>query len=165
MIILGVDTSLRSTGFGVLETKGSRLVALDYGNIPNAAKVPLSECLRRIHAKIAELIAAGNPAVLSAEKVIHGKTAHTLLALGEARGAVRVAGVDAGQPIHQYAPRRARMAVCRSGLAEKEQVQRIVTPLLALPELPQNDAADALALAICHAHASPLLARGGTNLV
>ncbi len=165
MIILGVDTSLRSTGFGVVETKGPRLVALDYGNIPNAAKLPLSECLKRIHAKIAELIAAWNPDVMSVEKVIYGKNANTMLVLGEARGAVIVAGSDAGKPIYEYEPRRAKMAVCGNGLAEKEQVQRMVKTLLALPELPQNDAADALALAICHAHASPIAIKDGADLV
>ena len=157
MIILGVDTSLRSTGFGVVESKGSRLVALDYGNIPNAASLPVSECLKRIHAKIAELIAAWNPDVLSVEKVIYGKNANTMMVLGEARGAVIVAGAEAGRPIHEYEPRRAKMAVCGNGLAEKAQVQRMVKTLLALPDLPQNDAADALALAICHAHAQSIL--------
>ena len=157
MIILGVDTSLRSTGFGVLETKGSRLVALDYGNIPNAAKVPLSECLRRIHAKIAELIATWNPDVLSVEKVIYGKNANTMMVLGEARGAVIVAGADAARPIYEYEPRRVKMAVCGNGLAEKIQIQRMVKTFLALPELPQNDAADALGLAITHVHGNSVL--------
>jgi len=165
VIILGVDTSLRSTGFGVVETRGSRLVALDYGNVPNAAGLPVSECLRRIHAKIAGLIAAWDPDVLSVEKVIYGKNANTMMVLGEARGAVVVAGADAGKPIYEYEPRRAKMAVCGNGLAEKGQVQRMVKTLLALPELPQNDAADALALAICHAHsASALGVSGGSPL-
>ena len=158
MIILGVDTSLRSTGFGVVETKGSKLVALDYGNIPNAQAVPVSECLRRIRAKISELIEAWNPDVLSIEKVIYGKNANTMMVLGEARGAVIVAGADAARPIYEYAPRRVKMAVCGNGLAEKGQVQRMVKTLLALAELPQNDAADALALAICHAHSTSRLA-------
>ncbi len=127
--------------------------------------MPLSECLKRIHAKIAELIAAWNPDVMSVEKVIYGKNANTMLVLGEARGAVIVAGSDAGKPIYEYEPRRAKMAVCGNGLAEKEQVQRMVKTLLALPELPQNDAADALALAICHAHASPFPLKGGSDLV
>jgi crossover junction endodeoxyribonuclease RuvC len=158
VIILGVDTSLRSTGFGVVEVVGSRLKALDYGNVPNAQSVPLSECLRRIHAKIAELVEAWNPDVLSVEKVIYGKNANTMMVLGEARGAVIVAGVDAGRPIYEYEPRRVKMAVCGNGMAEKEQVQRMVKTLLALPELPQNDAADALALAICHAHSHSRIA-------
>ena len=162
MIILGVDTSLRSTGFGVVESRGSRLVALDYGNIPNGPKLPLSACLRNIHAKIAELIAAWNPDVLSIEKVIYGKNANTMMVLGEARGAVIVAGADAARPIYEYEPRRVKMAVCGNGMAEKDQVQRMVKTLLALPELPQNDAADALALAICHAHSNSLLAAKST---
>ena len=159
MTILGVDTSLRSTGYGVLESSGSRMRALEYGNIPNAAKLPLSECLKKIHAKIAELIAKWNPDVLSVEKVIYGKNANTMMVLGEARGAVIVAGADAAKPIFEYEPRRVKMSVCGNGLAEKEQVQRMVKTLLALPVLPQNDAADALALAICHAHAKTLLAK------
>jgi crossover junction endodeoxyribonuclease RuvC len=157
MVILGVDTSLRSTGYGVLETSGSRLIARDYGNIPNAAKAPHSECLRKIHAKIAELIATWNPDVLSVEKVIYGKNANTMMILGEARGVVIVAGAEAGKPIHEYEPRRVKMAVCGNGMAEKDQIQRMVKTLLALPELPQNDAADALGLAICHAHTRNLL--------
>ena len=152
MTILGVDTSLRSTGFGVVEVVGSRLKALDYGNIPNAQSLPISECLRRIHAKIAELIKAWNPDVLSVEKVIYGKNANTMMVLGEARGAVIVAGADAGKPVYEYEPRRVKMSVCGNGMAEKEQIQRMVKTLLALPELPQNDAADALAMAICHAN-------------
>ena len=157
MTVLGVDTSLRSTGYGVLETSGSRMRALDYGNVPNPAKLPVSECLRRIHLKIAELVERWNPDVLSIEKVIYGKNANTMMVLGEARGAVVVAGADAGRPIFEYEPRRVKMSVCGNGMAEKGQVQRMVKTLLALPELPQNDAADALALAICHAHSKTLL--------
>lgn len=152
MVILGVDTSLRSTGFGVVECVGSRLKALDYGNISNSQGVAISECLRRIHAKIGELIATWNPDVLSVEKVIYGKNANTMMVLGEARGAVIVAGADAGKAIYEYEPRRVKMAVCGNGMAEKDQVQRMVKTLLALAEIPQNDAADALALAICHAN-------------
>ena len=159
MIILGVDTSLRSTGYGVLETAGSRLRSLAYGNIPNGQKVPHSECLRKIHATIAALIETWKPDCLSLEKVIYGKNANTMMILGEARGAVIVAGAAANLPLYEYEPRRVKMAVCGNGMAEKEQVQRMMKTLLALGELPQNDAADALALAVCHAHAHSLLTR------
>ena len=152
MTILGVDTSLRSTGFGVVEVVGSRLRALDYGNIPNAQSLPISECLKRIHAKIAELITAWDPDVLSVEKVIYGKNANTMMVLGEARGAVIVAGADAGKPVYEYEPRRVKMSVCGNGMAEKEQIQRMVKTLLSLHELPQNDAADALAMELAVAH-------------
>lgn len=158
MIILGVDTSLRSTGYGVLEIVGSRLSALEYGNIPNKPKLPVSACLIAIHERIAALIAKWNPDVVSVEKVIYGKNANTMLLLGEARGAVIVAASAAGRPIYEYEPRRVKMSVCGNGMAEKPQIQRMVKTLLALPELPQNDAADALALAICHAHTRSFIA-------
>lgn len=158
MIILGVDTSLRSTGYGVLEMSGSRLRALEYGNIPNKPKLSVSACLFSIHTRLAELIDKWQPEVLSVEKVIYGKNANTMLVLGEARGAVIVAATSAGKPIYEYEPRRVKMAVCGNGMAEKVQIQRMVKTLLALPELPQNDAADALALAICHAHTRSFMA-------
>ena len=157
MTILGIDTSLRSSGYGVLVTEGSRMRSLEAGRIRNAPKLPLSECLRTIHARVAELIAQYSPDVVAIESVIYGKNAGTMLVLGEARGAVITAAADAGLSIYEYEPRRVKMAVCGNGLAEKEQVQRMVKTLLGLQELPQNDAADALALAITHAHLNSLL--------
>ena len=156
MIILGIDTSLRSSGYGVLVTEGSRMRSLEAGRIRNAPKLPLSECLRTIHARVAELIAQYSPDVVAIESVIYGKNAGTMLVLGEARGSV-ITAADAGLPIYEYEPRRVKMAVCGNGLAEKEQVQRMVKTLLGLEELPQNDAADALAIAITHAHSNSLL--------
>ena len=157
MTILGVDTSLRSSGYGVLSAEGSRMRVLEAGRIRNAPKLPLSECLRVIHARVAELIALHAPDVVAIESVIYGKNAGTMLVLGEARGAVITAAAAAGLPIYEYEPRRVKMAVCGNGLAEKEQVQRMVKTLLCLAELPQNDAADALAIAITHAHSNSLL--------
>jgi len=157
MIILGIDTSLRSSGYGVLAVEGSRLRALDAGCIRNAPKLSLSQCLRAIHARVAELIAQHAPDVVSIESVIYGKNAGTMLVLGEARGAVITAAADAGLPVYEYEPRRVKMAVCGNGLAEKLQIQRMVKTLLGLSELPQNDAADALALAITHAHSGSVL--------
>ena len=154
MTILGIDTSLRSTGFGILAVEGSRLRAVDYGNIRNAPKLSLTACLKAIHAKVVELIAAHRPDVVAIESVIYGKNAGTMLVLGEARGAVLTAAADAGVPVYEYEPRRMKKAVCGNGLAEKEQIQRMIKVLLNLPELPQNDAADALGLAVCHAHSS-----------
>ena len=158
MIILGIDTSLRSSGYGVLSVEGSRMRALEAGRIRNDPKLPLSDCLRAIHTRVAELIAAYAPDVLSIESVIYGKNAGTMLVLGEARGAVLTAAADADLPVYEYEPRRMKKAVCGNGLAEKEQIQRMVKTLLGLSELPQNDAADALGLAICHAHSHSLLA-------
>ena len=157
MIVLGIDTSLRSSGYGILSVEGSRMRALEYGAIKNAPKQPLSGCLKAIHAKVTDRIAAHHPDVLAIESVIYGKNAGTMLVLGEARGAVITAAVDAGVPIYEYEPRRMKKAICGNGLAEKEQIQRMIRTLLALPELPQNDAADALGLAICHVHSNSII--------
>ena len=157
MVVLGIDTSLRSTGYGVLSVEGSRMRCVTCGNIPNKATLPLTACLKAIHAKVAELIAEHKPDVMAIESVIYGKNAGTMLVLGEARGAVLTAAVDAGLPVYEYEPRRMKKAICGNGLAEKEQIQRMVKTLLGLAELPQNDAADALGLAICHAHSHSLL--------
>ena len=157
MTVLGIDTSLRSTGYGVLSVEGSRMRMLDCGNIKNGPKLPLTGCLKAIHAKVVELIATHHPDVMAIESVIYGKNAGTMLVLGEARGAVLTAAVDAGVPVYEYEPRRMKRAICGNGLAEKEQIQRMVKTLLGLAELPQNDAADALGLAICHVHSNSLL--------
>ena len=157
MIVLGIDTSLRSAGYGVIAVEGSRMRCLTCGNIPNKATAPLTACLKAIHAKVVELIAEFKPDVMSVESVIYGKNAGTMLVLGEARGAVITAAADAGRPVYEYEPRRVKMAVCGNGMAEKVQIQRMVKTLLALEELPQNDAADALALAITHAHSNSIL--------
>jgi crossover junction endodeoxyribonuclease RuvC len=155
MIVLGIDTSLRSSGYGVLLCEGSRLRALAYGNIKNPPKAPLSKCLANIYATVTALIAEHKPDVVAIESVIYGKNAGTMLLLGEARGAVITAA--SALPIYEYEPRRMKKALCGNGLAEKEQIQRMVKTLLSLDELPQNDAADALGLAICHAHSNSLI--------
>ena len=157
MTVLGIDTSLRSTGYGVLAVAGSKMTALDCGNIRNAPKLPLTACLKAIYGKVVELIAEFAPDVMAIESVIYGKNAGTMLVLGEARGAVLTAAAEAALPVFEYEPRRMKKAVCGNGLAEKEQVQRMVKVLLNLPELPQNDAADALGLAICHVHSDSRL--------
>ena len=94
---------------------------------------------------------------MAIESVIYGKNAGTMLVLGEARGTVLTAAADAGLPVYEYEPRRMKKAVCGNGLAEKGQIQRMVRTFLNLSELPQNDAADALGLAICHVHSHSLI--------
>ena len=127
------------------------------GNISNRAKDPLTTCLKAIHAKVAELIVEFKPDVMSVESVIYGKNAGTMLVLGEARGAVLTAAADADLPVYEYEPRRMKKTICGNGLAEKEQIQRMLKTLLGLAELPQNDAADALGLAICHVHSNSVI--------
>ncbi len=131
--------------------------ALDFGTIKNGPKVRISECLKHINERVVELIEKHKPNVMSIESVIYAKNANTMLVLGEARGAVITAAARAGLDIYEYEPRRVKMAVCGNGLAEKEQIQRMMKTLLALDELPQNDASDALALAVTHAHTNSIL--------
>lgn len=157
MVILGIDTSLRSTGYGVLSVEGSRMRALDCGTIKNSPKLPLSGCLKAIHSRVAELIEEFHPDVMAIESVIYGKNAGTMLVLGQARGAVIVAAADARLSVYEYEPRQMKRAVTGNALAEKEQVQRMIKTLLSMDVLPQNDAADALGLAVCHAHSRSVL--------
>ncbi len=150
--VLGVDTSLRSTGVGVVEAAGSRLTAIHHGTLANPARRPLSACLLAIEDGIAELIAAHRPDVVAVEGVFFAKYVRTTLLLGHARGAVLAQCARLGVPVFEYEPRRVKLAVVGRGGAEKTQVQHMVRSILNLPELPQEDAADALALAICHLH-------------
>ena len=164
MIILGVDTSLRSTGYGVLEILGNSMRSLEHGCIRNSPKLPLSRCIVNIHRKISALIDKFTPEVVSVVKVIYAKNANTMLALGQARGAVILSAALNEVPVCEYEPRRVKMSVCGNGMAEKEQIQRMIKTLLHLEELPQNDAADALAMAICHAHTKSFL-RTNDNII
>lgn len=148
--VLGVDTSLRSTGIAVVEARGGRTVALEYGTIRNKPDLPVSECLRRLSAGIDELMDRHHPDVASIEGVFFARNARTAMVLGQARGAVIAACARRGVSVYEYAPRRVKGAVVGFGAASKEQIQKMVMNLLGLPAVPQADAGDALALALCH---------------
>jgi crossover junction endodeoxyribonuclease RuvC len=152
MRVLGVDTSLRSTGVGIVDSAGSRLTAVEYGRVHNIDRLPLSECLRRLDAGIRELIGRARPEVASIEDIFFCKNVRTAMVLGEARGVVIAACAGAGIPIYEYAPRRVKQALVGHGAADKAQVRRMVMNLLNLTDEPQEDAGDALAIAICHLH-------------
>jgi len=154
MRILGIDTSLRSTGVGLVEASGNRLRALAYGTLKTAAKAPHTTCLNTIHAGITELIAEHRPQAAAIEGVFFSKNVKTAVILGEARGAALAACAARGLPVFEYAPRRVKQALVGYGQATKEQVRGMVVRLLALREEPQEDAGDALALAVCHAQSS-----------
>ena len=154
MKVLGIDTSLRSTGFGVVESKGSSLSAIEYGRIRIPATRPLSACLRQLHEGISELLDRHALSAVAIEGVFFSRNAKTALILGEARGSVIAVCASRGLSIYEYAPRRVKQAVVGFGNADKEQVRHMVMTLLALEEEPQEDAGDALAVAICHLHGS-----------
>jgi crossover junction endodeoxyribonuclease RuvC len=150
--VLGVDTSLRSTGFGVVEVKGSRFTAVEYGTIKASRSLSLSECLHKLDTGIKEIIERSKPQAVAIEGIFFCKNVKTIMMLGEARGIVIAICAAGGIPVYEYAPRRVKQAVVGFGGAEKDQVAKMVMSLLGLREKPQEDAADALAIAICHLH-------------
>jgi crossover junction endodeoxyribonuclease RuvC len=161
--VLGIDTSLRSTGVGILDAAGSRLVPVYFGTVKNPAGRPLSACLLNLQDDIEKLIREHEPQAVAIEGIFYAKNVKTMLILSHARGAIIAQCARMGIPVYEYEPRRVKLAVAGTGGAQKEQVQKMVKTLLNLPEVPQNDAADALALAITHLHnRSPLAALAAT---
>ena len=152
MKILGLDISLRSTGVGVVERRAGQLVAVEFGLIRNAAALPHSACLANIQAQLAALLARAQPGAAALEGGFFFKNARTAMILGEARGVALAACATAGVPVYEYAPRLVKQSLTGYGAATKTQVARMIMTLLGLRALPPEDAADALALAVCHLH-------------
>lgn len=147
--IIGIDPGSRLTGYGVLEAGNAKLRYVASGCIrtPSGA---LPDRLAEIYRAVGSLIAEHRPDELAIEEVFLAKNPASALKLGQARGVAIAAGVAHGLAIHEYAARRVKQTVVGSGRASKEQVQHMVRVLLELPGVPQADAADALAIAICH---------------
>jgi crossover junction endodeoxyribonuclease RuvC len=161
--ILGVDTSLRSTGVAVLQSDGIRHQALTYGRIHAPASWPRSQCLVQLRDEIAGLIDREKPDTVAIEGIFFCKNVKTAFILGEARGTVISTCAGAGLPVYEYAPRKVKQGVVGRGAADKSQVAQMIKTLLGLKEIPQNDAADALAIAYCHATQLRSLAQSGTH--
>jgi crossover junction endodeoxyribonuclease RuvC len=151
--ILGIDPGLRITGFGVIDRSGSTLGYVTSGCIKTDEKLPLPERIMTILEGIAEVVAQHGPHKSAVEKVFVNVNPQSTLLLGQARGAAIAALVTAGLPVAEYTALQVKQAVVGHGKAAKEQVQEMVKRLLKLPGVPSPDAADALACAICHAHA------------
>jgi crossover junction endodeoxyribonuclease RuvC len=152
--ILGIDPGLRVTGFGVVAVDGPQLALLACGCIRSDPRGALPERLRMIVRDLAEIIARERPTEVAVEKVFVNVNPQSTLLLGQARGAAIAAVVEAGLPVAEYTALQVKQAVVGHGKAAKEQVQEMVRRLLRLPGVPSADAADALACAIAHAHAS-----------
>lgn len=150
--VLGVDTSLRSTGVAVVEALGGSMKAIEFGPIKTSQGKLRSECLRRLSTGVSEIIDRTNPDAVAIEGVFFAKNIKTTMILGEARGAVISVCAVRGIPVFEYAPRRVKQAVVGVGSAGKEQVRKMIMTILSLDEEPQEDAGDALAIAICHLH-------------
>jgi crossover junction endodeoxyribonuclease RuvC len=165
MIVLGIDPGLANTGYGVVALRDGRLAALDGGVIETGSHSPHERRLADIHEAVDRLIATHEPDAVALEELYFGQNVRTAFAVGHARGVVMLAAGQHGLPCSSYTPQQVKGAVCGSGRAAKDQVARMVQTLLSLQHEPRPDhAADALAVAICHANCAPLtraLAKAG----
>lgn len=158
MIILGIDPGSRITGYGFVRYRANRFKYLGSGcvRLPDGG---LPERLDLIFKAVSQLIEQFAPDQFAIEEVFVAKNAGSALKLGQARGAAIVAATSAGLPVYEYSARKVKQAVVGKGSADKSQVQHMVKHILKLPGMPQADAADALAIAICHANTQQNLIR------
>ena len=163
MRILGIDPGLRTTGFGLIDTRGDAMRYVASGVI-RSGEGQLPERLGRLHQGIIELVKEYCPTVAVCEIVFVNVNPKSTLLLGQARGAAIGAMVSTGLPVHEYTALQIKQAVVGYGRATKEQVQEMVKRILTLPGLPSTDAADALACAICHNHGGPVIGSLGRRL-
>ncbi|WP_423194859.1 MULTISPECIES: crossover junction endodeoxyribonuclease RuvC [unclassified Cupriavidus] len=157
MRILGIDPGLRTTGFGVIEKHGTRLAYVASGTIKSDGESGLPERLKTLYDGISEVARAYAPDCAAIEKVFVNVNPQSTLLLGQARGAAICGLVGHGLPVFEYTALQLKVAVVGYGRANKEQVQEMVTRLLALSGRPSSDAADALGVAICHANGGDTL--------
>jgi crossover junction endodeoxyribonuclease RuvC len=150
--VLGIDPGSQVTGYGVVEEAAYGLRCIKYGEIKPAKGVALSSCLQTICGGIQEVIRLTEPEALAIENIFYGKNIRSLIKQGHVRGVAILAGAESGVPVYEYSPLEIKKAVVGYGRAEKRQVQMMVRAILKLSELPPPDAADALAVAICHIH-------------
>lgn len=157
MRVFGIDPGSERTGYGCVETDGSRHQLIASGAICAMASDTFPDRLARIHAELTRLLAECRPDSVAIENLFHASNARSALKLGHARGVAMLAAVQAGCEITEYTPAEVKRAVVGYGRAEKPQVQQMVKLLLGLDHVPApHDAADALAVAICHVHGRPL---------
>ncbi len=158
-LILGIDPGSRVTGYGIIKAVGTRQEYVTSGCIKTTDKATLPERLDVIFDGVSQIINEYVPDELAIERIFMARSADSALKLGHARGVAIVAGVQQGLPVHEYEARKIKQAVVGTGAATKSQVQHMVMTLLKLNEKPQSDAADALAIAICHVNTQFNLAR------
>jgi len=164
-IILGIDPGSRITGYGVIKKEGRKLTYLGSGCIKayvanrEDEKQPFSDRLQIIFAGVSELILQFSPELFAIEEVFMGVNPGGALKLGQARGAAIVAATNNNIPVAEYSARQIKQSVVGTGAADKSQVQHMVKSILKLPGMPQADAADALAVALCHAHSHEFITK------
>ena len=165
MIILGIDPGYATTGFGVLQAEGSQYRLLNYGTVQTSPAQPFPQRLVTLYDDMSELLQTVRPDAVAVEELFWGHNVTTGIGVSHGRGVILLAVCKAGIPLFEYTPNQVKQAVVGYGKAEKKQVIDMVTRILHLPSPPKpDDAADAVALALCHARSeTSLLNRGGVN--
>lgn len=154
MLVLGIDPGTATTGYGLVrENQNGNLEVVDYGVVETLASLPMPQRLLALHRRLSEIIALHRPQSGAVEKLFFHRNVTNAIAVGQGRGVALLTLAEAGLPVGEYTPAEIKQAVVGYGGADKNQVQQMVRALLDLPELPKpDDAADALAVAICHVH-------------
>ena len=161
-ITLGIDPGTARTGYGLISESERGIVAVAFGVLTTPADWPLPRRLQSLHDQLGQLIALHCPSTAAVEKLFFQKNVRTAMSVGQARGVVLLALAEAGLEVGEYSPREVKLAVAGYGAADKRQIQDMVRSLLGLAERPKpDDAADALAIAICHLHSSQILRLAG----
>ena len=155
MVILGIDPGYAIVGYGVLEYRGNKFTVLDYGAVTTEAHTPFPERLAKIYGDLCVLMTKWRPQAMSIEKLFYNTNAKTVIDVAQARGVTVLAAQQHGVEIYEYTPLQVKQSVVGYGRAEKKQVQEMTRIILNLEKVPKpDDTADALAMAICHGHAS-----------
>lgn len=158
MRILGIDPGYAIIGYGVVEYQNNHFVTLDYGAIITEAGTPFNERLEMIYDSFNEIVMCTHPEVMSIEKLFYNNNAKTVIDVSQARGVLMLAAQKNRLPVFEYTPLQVKQSVVGYGRAEKKQVQEMTKKILNLEKVPKpDDTADALAMAICHAHSSSSL--------
>jgi len=152
LLILGIDPGSHITGYGVIDKKGNYLRHIIHGEVKPRKDSLLSTVLNSIYQRLSEVIVENSPQAIALENIFYGKNVRSLIKQAHVRGVIIFAGAGSGIPVFEYSPLEVKKAVVGYGRAEKRQVQTMVKAILKLPVLPPADAADALAVAICHAN-------------
>jgi crossover junction endodeoxyribonuclease RuvC len=165
MLVLGIDPGTATTGYGLVrENSDGSLVVVDYGVILTPSKLPMPERLLELHKRLSEILLLHRPQTGAVEKLFFQSNVRTALSVGQARGIALLALAQAGLQVAEYTPLQVKSAVTGYGAAEKAQVQQMVAAILSLTEIPTpDDAADALAVAICHLHSYRINALEGLD--
>jgi crossover junction endodeoxyribonuclease RuvC len=157
MRVMGIDPGSIKSGYGIVDKTGQDLEAVEFGVIRTSSKTALSERLLQIHKRLHALIEQFQPDVVAVEDVFFAQNAKSALKLGQSRGAILLTAAQSGLEVAEYSPLEVKQSVVGYGRADKVQVQHMVKTLLGLQEIPRpDDAADALAIAICHHHSAAM---------